>query len=498
MNLEQKEKTEHNGISWTPEEFRQWVNSGIIPNELLSPSMQRELCKFMIENKEKLHAHYRRNPEQDHYQITMPPQEELDKAYELQVIDRRTGEVVKILEKGANFDLCDGVTLQIRAKEFEEWEKETAPAKKLTKEQNEELKSFVTSFGKDRPLTRKEIVTFLEEVRKPKKKQKNRIGGHYLDKKLEYEYPKDKQLSLFDKISPQMANKIEELKIEITTVGIRLTPSEDKLMNAIYKLLHEKSENRNKDSELFYSGNEQHQVVPYGGTSQEAKAVMLRLKPTELYKEYVGEDEYSGKEISNIKSVLYGLNQKKFLIIYDRKRVILNGKTKENRTDRIEEFASLIHIVSYIEDMTDAEVQSLNKGEDSVREKKGELIIALNPLLTDQISSKYVEYPTDINKRTMIASGGHLHVTESINALRDYMLREMSNKRYKCEINFERLPYVLKLDNYIKNYRKKLIQQRVDGAIKAVRNLGIILDVEITDGARGQKKYIFTLNKDFE
>src|SRR5690606_21470107 len=99
--------------------------------------------------------------------------EELDKAYELQVIDRRTGEVVKILEKGANFDLCDGVTLQIRAKEFEEWEKETAPAKKLTKEQNEELKSFVTSFGKDRPLTRKEIVTFLEEVRKPKKKQKN-------------------------------------------------------------------------------------------------------------------------------------------------------------------------------------------------------------------------------------------------------------------------------------------------------------------------------------
>ena len=69
---------------------------------------------------------------------------------------------------------------------------------------------------------------------------------------------------------------------------------------------------------------------------------MLRLKPTELYKEYVGDDEYSGKEISNIKSVLYGLNQKKFLIIYDRKKeVILNGKTKENRTDRIEEIRKL-------------------------------------------------------------------------------------------------------------------------------------------------------------
>ena len=68
-----------------------------------------------------------------------------------------------------------------------------------------------------------------------------------------------------------MVTKIGESKIEITTVGIKLTPSEDKLMNAIYKLLHEKSENRNKDSELFYSGNEQHQIVPYGGKSQEQR-----------------------------------------------------------------------------------------------------------------------------------------------------------------------------------------------------------------------------------
>jgi len=483
---------------WTRDELKMWIKAGLIPTYLLDPSMHLELCNFLRVNKETLYTYYRKSSQDDHHQITPPPPSEWEKTYELQVVDKRTGNVIQILDKGADFELCDGVVLKIKAKELEKWEEETAVAKKLTPEQSEELKTFISKFGSERPLSREEIVTFLEEVRKPKKKQKNRVGGHFIDRKLEYEYPKDEQPTLFDKLSPQFVSEIQESKIEIKTVGIRLTPAEDKLMNAIYKLLHDKSENRDTNSELFYSGNDQTLIIPYGGLNQEAKAVQLRLKPTELYKEYIGEDEYSGKEISNIKNILYGLNEKKFLIIYDRKRTITSGKTKENRTDRIEEFASLIRIVRYIEDMTDAEVQSLNSGDSSVREKKGELIIALNPLLTDQINSKYVEYPTDINKRTMIASGGHLHVTESINALRDYMLREMSNKRYKCEINFDRLPYILKLDNYIKSYRKKLIQQRIDDAIKSVRNLGIILDVEITDGSKGQKKYIFTLNKEFE
>ena len=202
--------------------------------------------------------------------------------------------------------------------------------------------------------------------------------------------------------------------------------------------------------------------MQYGEADQKARSAFLRIKPAELYKEYLGEDTYSGKEIVNIKNILYGLSEKKFLLIYDRKRKVKNGKNTENRTDRIEEFQNLLKIVSYIEDMTDQEVRSLEQGGSEVREQKGELIISLSPLLTDQINSKYVEYPTDINQRTMIASGGHLHVTESINALRDYMLREISGKRYKCEINADKLPYILKLENYIKSH-KKLINERVNG-----------------------------------
>ena len=444
----------------------------------------------------KIEQEQAKKQEEGLYQIPLPPTSEWNQTYELQLIDKRTGTVVKTLDRGVDFPLCDGITLRVKATDLEKWQNETELAKDLSKEQCKDLKAFIGNFGKERPLSRKAIVTYLEEVRKDKKKPKNRVGGHYIDRKLEYEYPKDKQRSYFDVLSPQKLNEINESKVEIQTVAIRLTPAEDRLMYAIYRLLHEKSERINTDQNLYYAGNEKTVTVPYG--NQEVKAVQLRLKPSELYKEYLGEEEYSGKEIININKVLYELNNKKFLIIYDRKRKVINGKKKETRTDRIEEFANLIHIVSYIEDMTDAEVQRLNSGDASVREKKGELIIALNPLLTDQINSKYVEYPTDINSRTMIASGGPQHITESIVALRDYMLREMSNKRFKCEINVDRLPYILKLDNYIKSHRKKLIQQRIDGAIGAVRNLGIILDFEITEGSKGQKKYIFLLNQDFE
>ena len=128
--------------------------------------------------------------------------------------------------------------------------------------------------------------------------------------------------------------------------------------------------------------------------------------------------------------------------------------------------------------MTEEEAQTLDKGDDSLREKRGELIIALNPLLTDQINSKYVEYPSDINKRTVIAAGGHRLVTESMIALRDYMLRELSARRFQSEINEEKLFLILKLEKYLKSKRKKLIQQRVEDAIQFAKNLGLVEDCQ--------------------
>lgn len=331
-----------------------------------------------------------------------------------------------------------------------------------------------------------------------KKGHKVRHSGHLVDQKLK---PSGSlgDPNFLTTLSSETQEKIHLCPIEnIRAEGIRLTPSQDKLLNALFKLLHDKSENRNTQSENFYGGNFEKEMVQYGGKGQTAYSPKIRIFPSELYKSYMGHDNYSGADITFIKRVLRDTESQKFLIIYDRKREKKTDKgKKEILTDRIEAFQSLFKIISFFEGLTEEEVQTLDQGDESLREKRGELIIALNPLLTDQINSKYVEYPSDINKRMVIAAGGHRLVTESMIALRDYLLRELSARRFLPEINEEKLFLILKLEKYLKSKRKKLIQQRTEDAIQFAKSLGLIEDYERIIGALGQWKYVFHLNKTF-
>ena len=325
---------------------------------------------------------------------------------------------------------------------------------------------------------------------------KVRQAGHFVDQKLKYNYPVKDQPSLFDLLDPNTVGEVEKESVKYE--GIRLTASEERLLTALYTLLKDKSENKNADSKGFYAGNyETTELVTFGG--ENVKRPHLRIVPADLYKAYLGNEDYSGKEIRDINKTLASLAEKRFLMTYDRVRTVQVGKKTENRTDRIEMFKRLIEIVRYTRDLTDEELVKFDKGDERIRQAKGELIIALNPILTDQISSKYVEYPQDINRRTVIAAGGdHRSVTQAVNTLRDYMLREISAKRYACHINADKLPFLLKLDNYVKQGRKKLLRETIEKAIQTCKSLNLILDVVVTTGAEGQDKYTFTLNKDFE
>lgn len=332
----------------------------------------------------------------------------------------------------------------------------------------------------------------------PLKKKKIRHSGHFVDQKLKYTMP-DKDPPLLDLISSETREKIASRNVEVRAEGIRLSPPQDKLVNAIMRLLHEKSEHRNERSDNFYSGNVENQLILYGGHGKKARAPVLRIFPSELYKAYLDSDDYSGKEIENIKSVLRDTEQQRFLLIYEKTYEITNEKgKKEKRTDRIEEFQALIQIVSFYEGLTDEERKEIDQGNEQVRERRGELVIALNPLFTDQINSKYVEYPEDINRKTVIAAGGSRLITESIISLRDYLMREISSKRSKCEINEDKLAYTLKLERYLKQRRKKRIQDNIDSAIRAAKNLGLITGFERTLGSLSQRKYVFHLNPKFE
>lgn len=328
------------------------------------------------------------------------------------------------------------------------------------------------------------------------KAPKVRQSGHYVDQKLKYTYPEQRQMTIFEILDPDVIGKVE--KYDVRYEGIRLTPPEERLLNGIYKLLRDKSETKDIKSPTFYKGNyDGGQITEWGGEAH--KRALISLKPTEMYMAYLGRDDYSGKEIMEVNKTLEGLAGKRFLMIYDRVRSVQVNKGKtETRTDRIEKYAPLIELVKYTRDLTDEELKRLDKGDGRIRQAKGEIILALNPILTDQIQTKYVEYPEDINRRMIIAVGGDAkRVTQAMHILSAWCAREISNKRYKSEINADKLPYVLKLDKYIQESRRKLIQTTIENAVQACKNLGLILDVSLEAGKAGQLKYVFTLNKDY-
>ena len=322
-----------------------------------------------------------------------------------------------------------------------------------------------------------------------------RVSGHFVDQKLEPLLPRPYQSSLFDLISSdEIKGEIQEQGI--TEVGITFTPSEEKLVYALVALLKDKSENKDENSASFYKGNyAKAELTDWGG--QETRIPTIEISQADLYKAYMGTPNYSGKDISEVNKTLASLSNKKFLLRYERKRKVQVGKGKEEtRTDIIEKYSPLIAIINVTKDLTDEEVVKYKEGDDKVRQAKGKLVIAINPIFTDQIKDKYVLLPCNVTQMTEMAAGNPRAVTTAMTMLRDYLAREISAKRYTPEINKETLIYQLHLTKFKSEGRRTYVETRINDAIKACTNMGIILSHEIKLGAQGQEKYVFTLNKD--
>jgi len=67
-----------------------------------------------------------------------------------------------------------------------------------------------------------------------------------VDEKLKYS-KKSQTQTLFDLISPETKQKIEESTIEVKAEGIKLTPPENKIVHALNRILHENSQTRGMD-----------------------------------------------------------------------------------------------------------------------------------------------------------------------------------------------------------------------------------------------------------
>lgn len=318
------------------------------------------------------------------------------------------------------------------------------------------------------------------------KKGKFRRSGHLTDQILKYNYPKDRQPSLFDNLQSETLKDIEVAGVEVAQIveGIKLSPSETKVIDCLCKLLHETSQTSDAKKEDYYSGNIGYELVEYGG-DKNTPAPKLAFTLYELTKEYKGGEAITGKDVENVKQILTELDSKRFLLSY----VETTRKKDGGRIERkIEDFRKLIHIVKISQ-------TEYNK-EDIELSKKEETVILLNPIFRRQIDSKFILYPNDINRRTIIAYGSH-NLSDIALRLRDYLIRELSSKRYQPEINLDKLFYLL-AEKWMRESRKKKVKEYTEKAIETVKTLGLIETYEITTGATGEPKVIFTLNKNWE
>ena len=311
-------------------------------------------------------------------------------------------------------------------------------------------------------------------------------SGHLTDQILKYNYPKDRQPSLFDNLMSETIRDIEVAGVERSEIveGIKLSPSETKVIDSLCKLLHENSQNTDTKNDNYYSGNVGYELVEFGG-EKNTPAPKLAFTLYELTREYKGGESISGKDVENVKQILTELDNKRFLLSY----VETTRKNDGGRIERkIEDFKKLIHIVKISE-------TEFNK-EDIELSKKEETIILLNPIFRRQIDSKFILYPNDINRRTIIAYGSH-NISDIALRLRDYLIRELSSKRYEPEITLDKLYYLL-AEKWMRESRKKKVKEYTEKALETVKALGLLISYEIKTSSKGEPKYIFSLNKDWD
>jgi len=321
-------------------------------------------------------------------------------------------------------------------------------------------------------------------------KGKFKVSGHLTDQLLKYNYPKDnsKQLSIWDNLKDTTKKEIESTGVERKEVveGIKLSPSETKLLDSLCKLLHEKSQTLDPKKDNYYTGNLPSEITEYG--LERAQAPKLAFTLYELTQEYKGEDTISGKDLENVRTVLTELDNRKFLIKYtETTKYKENGKDKEI-VKEYEAYRKLINV---------DKATLIYKEGDIETYKKSETIVLLHPIFMRQINSKFILYPPDINKRTAIANGND-KIPETTLRLIKWLAKEHSLKHYKPDMYLDRLYYLLN-EKYMRENRPGLVKKYLARAIETVKALGLLLDYKIEPGkTTGEPKITFTLNKDWD
>lgn len=349
---------------------------------------------------------------------------------------------------------------------------------------------MVTKSGKVKRFVLNDALEAPELVkREPQKAKPGRFrkAGHLTDEMLKYTYPRDAspQLLLFDSLEYSTQEELERHNVQRETVveGIKLTATEHKIIDSLCKLNHERSQNTDPSRGDYYAGNKEAEIMVYSGKRDIAPTLAFTLY--DLTKEYKGGGRVGGDEMENVREILQGLSQKRFLLKYTETKYEKDGSRTERK---IEVFRPLIEIL---------QISETKYSKDNIEEShKEDVVITLSPIFRRQIDSKFISYPADITQRTMIAYGNP-KVSEITLKLREYLMREHTQKRYTPEIGLDRLYYLLH-EKWMRASRKKEVEKGTTKALEAMINLRLLERYEVTKNKAGEPKIVFHLNKEWE
>lgn len=288
-----------------------------------------------------------------------------------------------------------------------------------------------------------------EKISNERKRGVNKypISAHFIEQKLKYGKKGDKS-------------------------GIKLTPSEDRIIHALMNLLRKKQV-EDQSSDLIIES------MSYGDqNAQKCNLVIITCTEKEILNEIHGQKKHCGTEIKRLRNTLVQLAEKKFLIEYTK---IFTSKNNKKEASIINENRNLIKIHSTI---------PAGKIKKTLTYQ-----IVLHPILTDQIDKKYVCFSECIHQRTIAAS--ERVVADSTIRLRDYLLSEISAGRYNVQINQENLILRLHLEKYLSTRNKNKALHQISKSIEVCIKLRLVSKVEETIGAKGQKKYVFKLQNPY-
>jgi hypothetical protein len=328
------------------------------------------------------------------------------------------------------------------------------------------------------------------------------VGGHAIEAILN---PRAKeevtQLDLWDSTKEHLEQKEIEL-VNRKGRGIQLSKGETRLLFALYELLSEKTPNANNPKGAdYFTGNKGAELQPImsdTGNRISLRAPKFSTTLHELTRRHFAIDRPGGQQQKIVLDMLTGLADdpsKKCLLRWTRQTTT----GKDSRTVvTVEEYAPIVKLYN---------VQTTEESKGKTISQHTEIHIALHPIMTDQVSTKFVPLLDQFTKRMIEAYGGpnvseisQKLIFELFQALSNRSKLEQPREGIRCYTIGKKKLIAKIAPNYIapNKSRPQLIEEYLQKGIETAKRLGILEDVKETKGAGGDLMLCFELVEEWD